>query len=92
MFKGLSLNELHCVKVTAPGSAQMEDRGNIRMAHAGGGTCFAQKAKPSRFVTEISFANDLQRYRTTQINVERLVGDAPRPSSIGLPSSPNITS
>jgi hypothetical protein len=35
-----------------------------------------KKTKPSRLIPEISFADDFQRHRTTQINVERPVGDA----------------
>jgi hypothetical protein len=90
MLKGLSLDELHCIKVTAPGSTQVEDRGNIRVPHAGRRTRLAQETKPSRFVTEISLADDFQCHGAVQIDVERLVSDpiAPRPNSTGLPSSP----
>src|SRR6516165_8033564 len=42
-LKGLSLHELHRIKVTAPGSAQVENRRNILVAHAGGGTRLAQE-------------------------------------------------
>src|SRR5580700_1988112 len=41
-------------------------------------TGFAQKAKPRRFITEISLADDFQCYGAVQINVERLVSDAHR--------------
>src|SRR5262249_31489179 len=41
VLKGLSLHELHRIEITASGSAQMEDGGNIRVAHAGGGTRLA---------------------------------------------------
>src|SRR6516165_8858060 len=37
-LKSLSIHELHRIKVTAPGSAQVEDRRNILMAHAAGCT------------------------------------------------------
>ena len=47
------LHKLHRVEVVLAGSAQVEDRGNIRVAHAGRRTRFAQETKPSRFVTEI---------------------------------------
>src|SRR5271166_527129 len=38
MLQRLSLHELHCIEVTAAGSAQMEDRGNVWMTNAGGRT------------------------------------------------------
>ena len=38
----------------------------------------AQKTKPRRLITEISFADDFQCHRAVQINVERLVSDAHR--------------
>src|SRR6516162_5981782 len=37
MLKGLSLHELHRIEVALTGSAQMKDRGNIRVPDAGGG-------------------------------------------------------
>jgi hypothetical protein len=40
-----------------------------------------QETKLGRFVTEISFAYDLQSHRTTQVNVERFVGDAHCPTT-----------
>ena len=46
------------------------------MPDAGGGTCLAQETKLCRFVTQISFANDLQGHRTPEIDVEGLVSDA----------------
>ena len=36
---------------------------------------FAQKTKPSRFVTEIFFVDDFQCHRASQIDVERFVSD-----------------
>jgi hypothetical protein len=81
MLKGLSLDELHRIEITASGSAQVEDRGDIRVAHTGRRTRLAQETKPSRFVAQISFANNLQGYRTTQINVEGLVGDTHCPTT-----------
>src|ERR1700736_6469338 len=39
-------------------------------------TGFAQKAKPRRFITEISLADDFQHHGAVQIDVERLVSDA----------------
>ena len=41
-------------------------------------TGFAQKAKPRRFITEISLADDFQCHGAVQIDVERLVSDAHR--------------
>jgi hypothetical protein len=39
-------------------------------------SCFPQKTKPRRLVTEVSLANDFQCHRTVKINIERFVGDA----------------
>ena len=41
----------------------------------------AEETKASLFVTQITFANDLQGHRTTQVNVERLVGDPHCPTT-----------
>src|SRR6516162_4371438 len=78
MLKGLSLHKLHCIKITAPGSAQVEDRGNIGMTDARRCTGFTQKAKPCRFIPEISFTDDFQSHRAVQIDIERLVSDPHR--------------
>ena len=40
--------------------------------------CFAEKAKPCRFVTEVSLTDDLQSHRAAQIDIERLVRDPHR--------------
>src|SRR6516165_7165387 len=76
MLKSLSLHELHRIEVTASGSTQMENRGNIRVADAGGGPRLAQETKLDRYVAQIAIANDLQSHRTPEIDIERLVGDA----------------
>ena len=39
---------------------------------------FAQKTKPRRLITEISFADDFQCHRAVQIDVERFVSDPHR--------------
>src|ERR1700746_313921 len=39
---------------------------------------FAQETKPRRFITEILFADDLQRHWASEIDVERLVSDSHR--------------
>ena len=49
------LHKLHRVEVVPAALAQMEDRGNVRVAHAGRRTRFAQETKARRFVTEIAF-------------------------------------
>src|SRR5262249_48338095 len=56
--------------------------------------CFSQETNPGRLVTEILLADDFQRHGAVQIDVERLVSApiAPRPNSIGLPSSPVTSS
>jgi hypothetical protein len=45
------------------------------MAHLCRRPGLAQKSEPRRFVTHIPFTNDLQRHRTPQIDIKRLVGD-----------------
>jgi len=81
MLKGFSLHELHRIEIAASGSPQMEDRGNIRVAHAGRRTCLAQETKLGRFVTQITFANDLQGHWTPEIDIERLVGHSHSPTT-----------
>ena len=78
MLKRFSLHELHRVEVVLTGSAQVEDRGNVRVTNARRRAGFAQKTKPRRFITEISLADDFQCHRAAQIDVERLVSDAHR--------------
>ena len=51
------------------------------MPDAGGGTRLTQKTKLGRFITQISFANDLQGYGASQINVERLIGHTHSPTT-----------
>src|SRR6266404_8784391 len=41
-------------------------------------TGFAQKAKPRRFIAEVSLADDFQCHRAVQIDVERLISDSHR--------------
>ena len=48
------------------------------MTHARRRAGFAQKTKPRRFITEISFADDFQCHGAVQIDVERLVSDPHR--------------
>ena len=48
------------------------------MTDAGRRARFAQETKPSRLVTEVSLADDLQGHRTSQIDVERLVSNPHR--------------
>src|ERR1700746_4111209 len=47
---------------------------------------FAQETKPRRFIAEIFFADDLQRHRASEIDVECLVSD-PHSSSAQLDRS-----
>src|SRR6516165_8397548 len=48
------------------------------MPNTGGRTRLAQKAKPRRFITEISLADDFQCHGAVQIDVEPLVSDPHR--------------
>jgi hypothetical protein len=77
-FERFTLHQLHCIELTVPGSAQVEDRGNIWVTDARRCPRFTQKTKSRRWITHILLANDLQRYRTPQIDIERLVCDAHR--------------
>ena len=72
------LHKLHRVEVIGPLPPKVEDRGDVGMADARGGTRFPQKSDPRRLVAEILFADDFQRHRTTQIDVKGLVGDTHR--------------
>jgi hypothetical protein len=51
------------------------------MSHPCGGACLAQETKPSRFITQMPFVNDLQGHWAVQIDIERLIGDAHRPAT-----------
>src|SRR6516225_4553987 len=81
MLERFPLYKLHRVEITAPGSAQVEDRSNIRVTNARRRAGFAQKSKPRRFITEILFANDLQRNRASEIDVERFVSEPHSPAT-----------
>jgi hypothetical protein len=81
MLESLSLHELHRIEVTAPGSAQVLHRGDVRMVHLCRRPGLAQKSELSGFVTQISLTDDLQGHGTTQINVERLVGHTHCPTT-----------
>src|ERR1700752_4977471 len=45
------------------------------MAHLCCRARFPQKPQPGRFITKISLADDFQRHRASQIDVERFVSD-----------------
>src|SRR5580704_3287206 len=59
-------------------SAQMEDRSNVWVTNACRCTCFAQKAKPRRFISEVFFADDFHCHGAMQVEVGCLVSDAHR--------------
>src|SRR5262245_13760467 len=48
------------------------------MPNTGCRTRLAQKAKPRRFISEISLADDFQRHRAAQIDVKRFISDPHR--------------
>src|SRR6516165_1366251 len=48
------------------------------MPNAGRRPRLAQKTKPRRFIAEISFADNFQRHRASEIDVERFVSDPHR--------------
>ena len=52
-FERLALYKLHRIKVVLAGSAQVKDRGNIRVTNARRRSRFAQKTQPRRLLTEI---------------------------------------
>jgi hypothetical protein len=56
----------------------VENRGNIRVTNARRRAGFAQKAKPRRFITEISLTDDFQCHGAVQIDVDRFVSDPHR--------------
>jgi hypothetical protein len=54
----------------------VENRGDVRVTNACRCAGFTHKAKPRRFITKISLADNFQCHGTTQIDVERFVSDA----------------
>jgi hypothetical protein len=52
------LHKLHRVEVIVPPPPKVEDRGDVGMSHARGGTRFPQKPDPRRLVAEMPLAND----------------------------------
>src|SRR4029077_18928992 len=56
----------------------MEHGGNIWVTDARRRPGLAEKTKPCRFITEISFTDDFQSHWAVQIDVERLVSDPHR--------------
>src|SRR5262249_53711654 len=70
-----TLYKLHGVEVIVAGPSEVEDRGYVCVANAGCRTRLAQKAKPRRFITEITLVNDFLCHGAAQIDVERLVSD-----------------
>src|SRR5271166_5184608 len=77
-FERFSLYELHRVEVTAPSSAQVQHRGNVRVTNACRRSGLPQEPKPRRFVVEISSIDDFQCHRAVKIHVERFVRDPHR--------------
>src|ERR1700704_5393611 len=73
VFQSLPLHKLHCVEIAVPCSTKVQYRGNVRVTKAGRGASFAQEMMLGRLVSEISFADDLQRHVASQIDIECLV-------------------
>src|SRR5262249_7785678 len=80
-FKRFSLHKLHRVEVVCAAFAQMEHGGNIWVTDARRCARLAQKPKPRRFITEILFADDLQRHWASEIDVEGFVSDPHSPAT-----------
>src|SRR3978361_312908 len=78
MLQRLSLYELHRVEVTAPSSAEVYHRCDVRMAPLCRRPGFAQETKLGRLITQISLADEFQCDGAVQIDVERLVSDPHR--------------
>src|SRR5215470_3036875 len=71
----LAFDEFHRVEIFAPLAAKMENRGNIAMAQLCSGARLRKKARATRFVREVARMNNFECDFTTQIGVERFVGD-----------------
>src|SRR5262245_37934750 len=56
----------------------MENRGNVWVADAGCGARLARETKSSRFVTQISCADDLQGHAAPDSDLRRLVSEPHR--------------
>jgi outer membrane autotransporter protein len=82
-LKRFSLNELHRVEVVLTGSAQVEDGGNVRVTNARRGAGFTQKAKPRRFVSEVSLSNDFQWYADLVFKYSQLWNYFSTPTAVG---------
>jgi hypothetical protein len=76
ILERFALYKLHRVEVILSDAPQVEDRRNIWVTDARRRTGFAEKTKPCRFISEISFTDDFQSHRAAQVNVECLVSDA----------------
>src|SRR5271166_4020819 len=76
MLKGFPFDKFHRVEVILARSAQVEDRGNVRVTNARRSAGFPQKTKSRRFITEVSLADDFQCHGAVQVDVERLISDA----------------
>src|SRR5262249_31194446 len=57
-------------------SPQMKHGGHVGVVKARGCTGLAQKPTADRFVADISFADHLKGYGTSEIDIERFVSDA----------------
>jgi outer membrane autotransporter protein len=65
------------------GSAQVEDGGNVRVTNARRGAGFTQKAKPRRFVSEVSLSNDFQWYADLVFKYSKLWNYFSTPTAVG---------
>jgi hypothetical protein len=59
----------------------MENRSNIGMPHSGGRSGLPEKTLARRFVFEQPGIQKLERHRTAQINIQRLIGHPHRPTA-----------
>ena len=75
-FERLSFHKLHRVEEAVIRFAQVEDRSDVGMAEAGGHARFSHETRPSRFIANILFVDDLEGYRAMQIDIKGLVGNA----------------
>jgi len=56
----------------------MKHQGDIRVADTSGSSCLQYKTPASRLIPDKPGANHLQRHRTSQIDIDRLVGHSHR--------------
>src|SRR3981081_4526728 len=75
---GLAVDKLHGVKIALMIRTKMKDGSDILMAQSSRCARLSQKPLTSHLTREIGVIDNLQSYRTSQVRVVSLVGNAHR--------------